>query len=1437
MNLPSNTKAPESLEQVMSAQGQRAAPTANGRMDGLQEESGAATSSSGPGPSVGGIEERQRSDQDVGDRAAAVIQAAEANQSPSTSDRPPGVALFSQGNESRQQQERPQEPATTAPVDGRPGSRMPDGGTRGAVSANDFLTPRSMVSAPVGQPGWLTGMEVPRWVSRLGSYLNVGHGELFPSPLAGSSPVPSPPGGQAFRLRSPTRVYTRQPPPQTPPSSSDVGAEAIQAEVQRQLGSLLDRLQLAEESNSTLRAQLDLAQQSLEQARAMGARPSEVTTRQPEQRGAMDTAVHAMQQEWQGDPLSLPGAQTLPGQSTVLQGDPLGLLQGGCNAEQSVPRMSEQFSSAQQGSMAFTFGGEPSLQRPPDPQPIAPPPQPEPRGFLRSILGNPRQRSESPVPSKAVGAQAPESPMMDALVRGVQQLQELQAVALAKGQSAGSDLVKPGTTSLNPLPEVTNGADTALLFQDWLEVTSAAMNDISDNSAVWWREVTGVVDQAYQRWLASTPLERLGIQPKGEELSQGRWTRLNARVSTMVLNAMTSEQRVDMISHRISTSTVRMLFRLHTMFEPGGSNERQDVLKRLQNPLEFAATDNLEGVLGVLRAWPRWMARCEAVRMSPPDASVLARGLKLLTSRYIEAAPDANFRTAMLRTSLRLDGQPTMDNVYAYQRHLQAEVETLIASQPRAAPAAEQPRLRALDKPQSPKGKDKDKEKDKDKSTADLCRYFMKPSGCKRGSRCAYSHSMATLDRETRNKKCLLCGSEGHRRRECTVGQNTPKAGATTLQPQRGQRAIADKEPTAGVSTLSTVATAGSMDTASTASSSVQGTPWTLEALVQAAQQVVATQGASVRQDSSPEKTKPEVRTLVVKDIRISSMTTTSALLDSGATHSLRSARDMEEWEQASEVMVQLAGNNALTMRMSDTGSLLMPPRSTPSTSEAPSSQGQTIVPLGELVKTLGYTLVWSPSKCFLETSTGERLPLSTKGGCPQLCEAEALSLIARLEDRKRELLENSTAATMDRVSMAAMQMERGWKSNLQEYVGTGSMEAGYRSVRDAAFLQDLPGECLDGLIQPSIKEDGWKIMKAVDFLTRPQKRRLWTARRWVIHLFAGSPGHWQVFQLDQGSTVVLELDVHRCGGHDILSSPTWRLLLWGAITGRIDAVIGGPPGRGGLTGTKALRAITRMLWLYSVADVARGESKLNQKRPVAFMLEHPSQDSTRRESLWTTQMWKQFEEEMDVAQVTFNPAAMGGQTGSTTIGTNICYLMGLQELGVEGVEAESSHRDCTSPVWPPGFVDALVKALQFWDRRPICTPMLAKMSAEQWRKHVQSNHADYHRDCLTCVMAKGRGRRHARVHHPDMFTLTIDLAGPVKPGLDVSSKGALGKNLKYLLVARYVLPTEYVKGYTGVEPPEDHGLNKQGLKDESSAGQELARPSPLPPHDEGVLG
>ncbi|CAE7812024.1 unnamed protein product [Symbiodinium sp. CCMP2592] len=997
---------------------------------------------------------------------------------------------------------------------------------------------------------------------------------------------------------------------------------------------------------------------------------------------------------------------------------------------------------------------------------------------------------------------------------------------MAKNSTPQSaDQVKPGTLALAPLPDPRGGCEAALQFQDWMEVAGSVLSDVSELSGQWWKEVVSNVETTYSRWLAATPLERLSITPVGsDELTNGRWTRLNARVSSMLLTAMGESLRSDMVAQRLTQDTVRMVFRLHTTFEPGGSAERHDVLRRLQAPSEFVATESLEDTLKAIRSWPRWLARCKAVNMNPPDASVLARGLMAMSSKHINGSPDAAFRTSMLRTSLRLDGQPSLEQVSAYQRHLQAELETMASAASSTTQAL--PGLRAIEKATSPKGP---KEKGSGAPT-DLCRYFLKPSGCKRGSRCTYSHSMASLDKETRSRKCLQCGAEGHRQKDCPVAKGGPRSTTPASPTGKGQRPPGTEAPT--VSTMTPCSTPASTLMSSTAT--VAGTPWTLEALVQAAQQVVQPQGSESREDRSPEKVKPEVRTLVVKDIKISSLgLPSSALLDSGATHSLRNAYNQDEWRNAEDVVVQLAGQNKLTMKLSKGGTLLMPPRAERmSSSSAEAAGGGTIVSMGELVSTLGYTLVRGPDQCLLRTSEGENIPLATQGGCPHLCEAEALALIARLEDRKLERLENEAATTMDRVEMAAMQMDRSWFESLQEYVEGDSVEAGVRSLRDAEFLRLVPGDCLDGLIQGGM------------FTSSQGPRGDISGTR------AGAEGHYQMFHLDDNGTAVIEIDLQRCRGHDLMDPSVWSMLCWGAINGKIDGVLGGPPGRSGVRdralhegegGSKNLKLITRMLWLYAMASAARKctMSGSNRNRPVALMIEHPAEDVCRGESLWTTPMWRAFEEEMGMSKLTFNQAAMGGEGVKTTVGTNVYYLMGWDQVGLED-EAENTAMEGSSGVWSPGFVSALVLAMKFWARSPRCCPTVSKLSAEQWERHVRSNHADYQKDCLTCVMGRGTGRRHARVRHPDMFALTVDVAGPVKPGLDVSSKGTMGKGLRYMMVAKYVFPREYVKGYTGCDPPEDHGLEKEyqqhpsNVPAEPQLDQEIAGPSLPQPLDGG---
>ena len=1074
--------------------------------------------------------------------------------------------------------------------------------------------------------------------------------------------------------------------------------------------------------------------------------------------------------------------------------------------------------------------------------------------------------------------------MLEALARGVQQLQELQAQALTKATTGTTaEVVKPGTVSLMSMPEGKTGAESALTFQDWLEVSSSVMADISENSGTWWSGIMAQVEETYERWLMASPLERLAVEPPdSEEWATGRWIRVNARGASMILASMPDNLKADIVARRSTQSCVRMMFRAYTYYQPGGGAERQDVLKRLQSPGEYASGDSVEQVLQVVRSWPRWLERCKKVHMTPPDASVLARGLTTLTERHISLSTDASFRTSMLRASLRLDARPTVQQVQSYQKHLQAELEVLAASW--STQTGVVPKLKAVDPVLQPKARDAG---GKGGTTSEVCRYFAKASGCKRGERCSFAHTMSGMDKETRAKKCLKCGSEAHRQKDCPVGRPGSRgAGAAPKD------VPAIKGPGGGPgsqqSTMASVSTVGASSTST--QETVQGVPWTLEALVQAAQQIVQSPPTEGGGDSSPEKTKPSVRVLHLRDLRVcAAKASTTALVDSGATHSLRTASTQEEWDQAEEVAVQLAGSHQLTMRMSATGTLLMPYKDQSGDVLGPGAlRPQTIVPMGQLIQTLGYSMTWTPTECYLTSYNGDQIPLQTEGGCPEIRELEALALIARLEDKKLDLLNNQVLTTKDKLQVSAMVMDRPWTSYLYDYVSTGSFESGLRAVRDAPFFADVPGECLSELVPSAGLWSGWSICKEVGFLTRSQKRKLWSAKRWCVHLFSGEKGHWEFFKLDQGQTTVLELDLARCSGQDLLRGEVWRLLLWGAREGKIDVIFGGPPGRsmqharGGTRDTKSLKLIARMMWLFEVAQIGReiNGKGVTKDRDVGFIMEYPEgipqeerdlrdrrlqeEDERHRSAdmrgepatwdqtnaywehvqrprweelvgkptvdakggFWETRMWKAFQREAQLRTVSFDQGAMGGVTRNrTTLGTNLNSLLSLDGVRVPDGDplperGEGDH------VWAPGLVRAMVVALSFWDRDPLCAPRLFAMTPSQWKHHVNTNHAQYRKDCAACVMSRGVGRQHRRVHHPEAYVLTADVAGPLSPGLDATSKGTMGKGLKYLLVAKYLVPKAFIEDYAGRPPPEDDGTGVlPGLPGASDKGKD---PKPL---------
>ena len=1096
-------------------------------------------------------------------------------------------------------------------------------------------------------------------------------------------------------------------------------------------------------------------------------------------------------------------------------------------------------------------------------------------GLLRSWWEG-RPKSQPPRSEKQ--GQGAEAPVLEALARGVQQLQELQAQAMTKASSAVTvEVVKPGTTTLMAMPQKSEGADAAITFQDWLEISASVMADISESSSTWWREVIGAVETTYDRWLAASPIERLGIEPVNTEvLTSGKWMRVNARAASMLLSSMVEELKGDMVARRCTQNCVRMMFRVFTYYQPGGSAERTDVLRRLQNPGDYCGGDSLEAVLRAVRAWPRLMERCRAVQMEPPDPSVLARGLLNLTDKYINESTDASFRTSMIRTSLRLDARPSIEQVMSYQKHLQAELEAMATG--KLATSTITPKLKAVDTTVSPKARDANK----GTVNGDLCRYFSKASGCRRGDKCSYSHSMLNMDKETRSKKCLKCGAENHRAKDCPVGKPRIKDGAGNAAPPKEPKAPMGATSSATNVPKTSMATISPSSTVSTAATdTVQGTPWTLEALIQAAQQVVQPQPpqAEASGETSPEKTRPHVRTIRLRDIRVcAAKLSTTALVDSGATHSLRTAHTEQEWQEAADVVVQLAGNYKLMMKITEAGTLLMPYRQLHASLEDRAVAAQTIVPMGQLIQSLGYSMVWNPNECYLQSPEGDRIQMQLDGGCPQLREMEALALIARLEDRRLEELSNATLTTRDKLQVSAMAMERSWDFYLMDYVMTGSFESGLRAVRDAPFFADLPGECLTELIPTESLWCGWDIMKELGCFTRPQRRRIHQAKRWIVHLFAGKEGHWEIMKLDQGDTVVLEFDIERSPGLDVLRSEVWRMLLWGAKEGKIDVVMGAPPsrsqqsGRGGERDAKSMKLVARMMWLHAVAQLGRevNGTPMSKSREVGFILEYPEglspaarrarerlieerEDEVRvprgragaaswNESrwfweyvqrprlelytgaptmdasncFWDTRMWKCYEREKSLRTVSFDQGAMGsGSRNRTTLGTNVNNLLALDEIRLPE-ESDLPENDPKDYIWSQGLVEAMVVALSFWHKEPHRAPMISMMTPSQWKEHVDSNHEVYKKECATCVTSRGTGAQHRRVHHPDTYVLTADVAGPITKGLDPTSKGTMGKNLRYLLVAKYMVPKQYLQLYTGRKPPDDDGL--EGSPEEAGA-------------------
>ena len=563
-------------------------------------------------------------------------------------------------------------------------------------------------------------------------------------------------------------------------------------------------------------------------------------------------------------------------------------------------------------------------------------------------------------------------------------------------------------------------------------------------------------------------------------------------------------------------------------------------------------------------------------------------------------------------------------------------------------------------------------------------------------------------------------------------------------------------------------------------------------------------------------------------------------MLDSGASHPLRSLRPGEQLPQQ-KVLVSLAVGSR-EMCITPGGTLVTPEMVDP------------LVPIGKASALVGLRVQWRGGKCTASHPVLGELRVRDLNGCPCLEKEVALQIIDEMD------------WCSPKQALKVARMVQGCPNTDNEVAVKTSLQSAARtaSANEEEFVQacwrflrwyygDIPENMLMELLP---RGD----IAALPF-NRHKRRRLARAKRVVVHLFSGK----QKWHFPSRDVEVLELDLTK--GGDLHNSSVWKYLLHLAAEGKVVAVVGGPPCRtvsrlrGEDGGPPVLRRrcgperlglkslpwphqelaqkdgvlLLKMLFLYDVAVHSRcGTAEVINGSSVFFGMESPgdpeligkdfsqnsktvlsaedlvdgSQEGLSSPTFWSWPEVKSFCERYGMYAAHFDQGALGHALVKPTT-----FLVSDMELweSLEQVRvvvpwsatfaSTLEERLGQSSIWARwafGLVKRIRHRLAKWlhesdaEREAMVLKKeeregtLRRLTAEEraFRDHCLRGHIPFRRDCQICVSAAGKERRHLRRKHGDAYTLSLDLAGPYK-----CSKDAHQQKPRHAVIGVYQFP------------------------------------------------
>ena len=351
-------------------------------------------------------------------------------------------------------------------------------------------------------------------------------------------------------------------------------------------------------------------------------------------------------------------------------------------------------------------------------------------------------------------------------------------------------------------------------------------------------------------------------------------------------------------------------------------------------------------------------------------------------------------------------------------------------------------------------------------------------------------------------------------------------------------------------------------------------------------------------------------------------------------------------------------------------------------------------------------------------------LSLNVVKGCPEIPEETAVKLITMLEAKQLPELKSTTATSIKAIS----DVRQSWCSRLLDYVKIGNTECARRAIDKAEFL-GYKAMVKNDLAIRQLRQGQWEVLKGLA-LNRRARKRLLRAASWIVR--------WDPPCVERrqdhlrhlgyvGDTVYLNVNTLLAENEFV---DVWRVLWLAAIQGRIGAVVARDAADRPLDQLMVAPHRNKVHFLHAMSVAGR---MVRGGEVVSLYVEDAAVSDPRTSTSTTTSApWR----EQPDTKAYFSE-------------------MGIADAVVDSFSGEHAARR-------------------------------AEMDSDAaWKLHVLRNHTPYRKDCSVCVRNAATGRQHRASAHPSAYTLSLDIAGPIK-GHGLSPDG---KYFRFFVVGAFRIP------------------------------------------------